>query len=195
MLSPKKGLNADTTNAPTTTTTTTTTTVPTTTKPIDRQQVETDFPVKVITQKTFAPSLCQSGGQPLPRRRCGAGVFGSNPCPESYQCEIVGRGSSFCCPIPETTTTTQVPTTTPPLMTATRQVESNTRKPLTSTLCRDGKPHLAGWYCGRGGEPCPSSHKCLIHPADRYAVCCPIPVPDDEPTQVPVSQRRLPSAS
>ncbi|ESO98052.1 hypothetical protein LOTGIDRAFT_201804 [Lottia gigantea] len=27
--------------------------------------------------------------------------------------------------------------------------------------------------CGRGGVRCPSNSECKIHPADRYAVCCP----------------------
>ena len=32
---------------------------------------------------------------------------------------------------------------------------------------------LLEFYCGRGGQPCPDRYTCLIHPADRYAVCCP----------------------
>ncbi|XP_064601285.1 BPTI/Kunitz domain-containing protein-like [Liolophura sinensis] len=75
----------------------------------------------------------------------------------------------------------------------TAQVESVTRKPLTNTLCRDGASPT--WRAGTAAgveNPVPAPTNASSTPADRFAVCCPIPVPDDEPTQVPVSQKRLP---
>merc|ERR1711881_47333 len=35
------------------------------------------------------------------------------------------------------------------------------------------RPGQHEWFCGRGGQHCPSSHYCHVHPTDAFAVCCP----------------------
>ncbi|CAF0938949.1 unnamed protein product [Adineta steineri] len=43
------------------------------------------------------------------------------------------------------------------------------------TQCVGDQIPLEGYFCGRGvnHRDCPKTHKCVIEPQDRYAVCCP----------------------
>ena len=44
--------------------------------------------------------------------------------------------------------------------------------PTDAVKCHGAQP-LKGYFFGRGGTACPEKYWCHIHPADRFAVCCP----------------------
>ncbi|OQV16021.1 hypothetical protein BV898_09793 [Hypsibius exemplaris] len=129
--------------------------------------------VAVVLVSFISTATAQLGGQcrngqPLVNPRTGqqwyCGMGSSTPCPNGYTCNVHPADAwAVCC------------------ASANQPINQPIDQP-GSSKCPSGGSALIDsstgqeWFCGMGSssKACPNNYACSVHPADWWAVCCPL---------------------